>query len=452
MPLNSSHCAAFRAFVIFPPHLKFSRLLLLLKVQTPNENADITTACIVHVCPPHSSTKSNYVTNTIAVVSGEPPKEPVFDKTTGDNPPPSTCVKLRQQPLGNVFEKHLLEAYLAEHNIDPITHQPATIDDYVTLQGSHPAHCPIVNPFLLFEVPKIARPRPANLTSLPSLLSVFQSEWDALALETFNLRKQLLETRQELSTALYQHDAACRVIARLEKERNDAREALAKVSVDGIKAPAGESMEIDSPSGSALPDAVASRITQYKEEYATRSQRVCGLIVCRASATRKKRKLPTSYATLDSLRGIHVVSRGQRIHTGFCTVALDPESQYNLALFGPEGALNSIIYDLGTHEWKGQLSDDQGDIQDVEWYNRGPVTAGSNGSISVWSPQGVISFKFDAHVEAVVGVQLHPLGDLLMSAAVNGEWGIHDPAAKITVAKYPPATEGIGTSNSFTGD
>jgi len=113
-------------------------------------------------------------------------------------------------------------------------------------------------------VPEIARPRPANLTSLPSLLSVFQSEWDALALETFNLRKQLLETRQELSTALYQHDAACRVILRLQKERNEAREALAKVSIDGVRPP-GESMEIDSEAH--LPAAIADRITQYKEEY-----------------------------------------------------------------------------------------------------------------------------------------------------------------------------------------
>ena len=115
-----------------------------------------------------------------------------------------------------------------------------------------------------YLVPEIARPRPANLTSLPSLLSVFQAEWDALALETFNLRKQLHETRQELSTALYQHDAACRVILRLQKERNEAREALAKVSIDGVR-PQGESMEIDS--GAHLPAAIADRITQYKEEY-----------------------------------------------------------------------------------------------------------------------------------------------------------------------------------------
>ena len=117
-------------------------------------------------------------------------------------------------------------------------------------------------------VPEIARPRPANLTSLPSLLSVFQTEWDALALETFQLRKQLLETRQELSTALYQHDAACRVILRLQKERDEAREALSKVSIDGVRATSAaeaEDMDVDAQGG--LPASVKDKINAFKEEY-----------------------------------------------------------------------------------------------------------------------------------------------------------------------------------------
>ena len=54
-------------------------------------------------------------------------------------------------------------------------------------------------------------------------MTVFQSEWDTLMLETHGLKQNLENVRQELSHALYQHDAACRVISKLVKERDEAR-------------------------------------------------------------------------------------------------------------------------------------------------------------------------------------------------------------------------------------
>jgi pre-mRNA-processing factor 19 len=57
-------------------------------------------------------------------------------------------------------------------------------------------------------------------------LHTLQNEWDALVLETFALKQQYNSTRQELSHALYQQDAAMRVAARLIRERDAARESV----------------------------------------------------------------------------------------------------------------------------------------------------------------------------------------------------------------------------------
>lgn len=111
---------------------------------------------------------------------------------------------------------------------------------------------------------KVVRPRPPTLTSIPSLLSVFQNEWDALALESYTLRQQLTQTRQELSTALYQNDAAVRVIARLSRERDEARQALSGVSIHGGPATNGDAMQIDSP---GLSDDAIAKIEATQERY-----------------------------------------------------------------------------------------------------------------------------------------------------------------------------------------
>lgn len=72
--------------------------------------------------------------------------------------------------------------------------------------------------------PHTAFPRPPSHTSIPSLLVSLQNEYDAMVFESLAMKKQYDSVRQDLAHALYTNDASTRVIARLLKERNEARE------------------------------------------------------------------------------------------------------------------------------------------------------------------------------------------------------------------------------------
>lgn len=131
-------------------------------------------------------------------LSGEIPVEPVVNRKTG-----------------HLYERRLIEKYIEQFGRCPITGDALTLDDLIPVKSYHQ---------LATGGP--TRPRPPSATSVPGLLQLFQAEWDALMLESFALRQTLDSTRQELAHALYQHDAACRVIARLLKDRDAPRVAI----------------------------------------------------------------------------------------------------------------------------------------------------------------------------------------------------------------------------------
>lgn len=168
---------------------------------------------------------------------------------------------------GNVFEKRLIETYIAENGTDPVNGEELTEDDLIELKTT-----------------RTVRPRPPTLTSIPALLTTFQNEWDAVALETYTLKQQLAQTRQELSTALYEYDAALRVIAKIQKERDEAREALSRITVSG--GAVGDAMDVD---GQALPEEVAAKVDASQQRYVhVQSNVSCSLAnkntVCQAHA------------------------------------------------------------------------------------------------------------------------------------------------------------------------
>jgi pre-mRNA-processing factor 19 len=171
-----------------------------------------------------------------------------------------------------VYEKRLIEAYIADHGSEPTTDEPLTLDDLLPLQSG---------PTIVPADPTAAAPaaRPPTQTSVPALLATFQSEWDALALEAFELRRALARSRQELSVALYDYEGALRVLARTARERDEARRALASVRADGPAAAGAadaEGMEVDA-ADVGVPEEIVERVESTKKKYVCMVRREMGL-------------------------------------------------------------------------------------------------------------------------------------------------------------------------------
>lgn len=111
---------------------------------------------------------------------------------------------------GHVFESALINKQIEQTGQCPLTGVDLTAADLVPL-----------------TVSKAALPKPIVANNIPGIMQMFQGEWDSLMLEVHTMRKSLEQTRRELSQALYQHDAACRVICRLMKEKEELQKMLA---------------------------------------------------------------------------------------------------------------------------------------------------------------------------------------------------------------------------------
>ncbi|KAK8035110.1 cell cycle control protein [Apiospora rasikravindrae] len=317
----------------------------------------------------------------LCAISGEPAEEPVISKISG-----------------NVFEKRLIEKWIEENGKDPITGADLTLDDLLPVKTA-----------------RVVRPRPPTLTSIPALLSTFQNEWDAMALESFNLREQLQRTREELSTALYQNDAAVRVIARLTRERDEARSALSKVSVSNngnAAAPdaGADSMAIDS-------DALPSEVVQLVE--GTQAM---------LSKSRKKRPIPegtASSADISSYAVRKTVSGPVEDMSAFAHM------DGHVAIGGQNGQV--VVYSPAQSklEYTFLL---QEPVTASAWINAKIVLGTASGSVKIFVDQREVA-SFSEHSGPATGVAVHPSLELLASVSSDKSFVFYDLKENRRVAR-----------------
>ncbi|RPA98122.1 Prp19-domain-containing protein [Choiromyces venosus 120613-1] len=331
-----------------------------------------------------NSTKPLFTHKHESLVSGEAPTVPVVSAKSG-----------------SLFEKRLIEAYIEEHGTDPVSGEDLTSADLVEVKSS-----------------KIVRPRPPTLTSIPALLTSFQDEWDSIMLETHKLRSQLVQVRQELTTALYQNDAATRVIARVTKERDEAREALAQLSVvTGSGSSRGpDEMEVDK---DGLPSYVKDRVDETMKQL---------------SSSRRKRSIPKDWTDVEGVSTFQTLRVLETPFSGASSVDLDAAGELTL-VGGANGS--SGIYSLAREDMATILKASDGAIVDVAWAGRNAITASAGGVLRIWDQQGSDSTTIKAHSGGLKALATHPRDDLLASVGEDKSWVVYDlEASKPVIQAY----------------
>ncbi|KAG6814033.1 hypothetical protein H0H92_003883 [Tricholoma furcatifolium] len=342
-------------------------------------------------------------------ISGEPPQEPVVS------------VKSKK-----VYERRLILKYINENGTDPVTGDKLEEADLISIEAS----------------PQNAPPRPPTHTSIPVLLRSLQDEWDALVLELYALKQQYTATRQELSYALYSQDAASRVVARLIRERDAAREALANVQASmGIAPSEAPTADVEMTEGAteeALPSAVVASIDATHQTL---------------SAARKKRKAPPGYSTSAEVKTFTAKHTIPSLHSaspaGINSLAVSRLAPSQFLTGGNDKIVQ--LYDRDTDKVLASLKGHTKKINHVAFREQEGnstllISASADKTSKIWSldsasQEYIPRSTIRTHKGEITGLAVHPTSTLLALCSADKTYSIHDLNTFSQVFRSIPSDE-----------
>lgn len=345
-------------------------------------------------------------------ISGEVPSEPVVSIKSG-----------------HVFEKRLVLAAVASTGKCPVTGQVLSEADVIPLQ---------VNPL---QAPRPA-PRGDNSdaggASIPGMLNAFQAEWDAQVLRNHNLQRELVETRQQLATALYQYEAASRVIAKQLQEKEhlqtllmngggaaDAEQNSAGASKSSSQTAAAPSSTPSSSGASSIMDRMVEAngvLTNARNSMKKPKNWPSGKKVAQYSlSTSCKPHAPASAEILSIMR--------HPTQPTFITGATDSRA----VVWRREGTSSMILHALQGHSGPvtctAFAAGSTGDHV--------AVTASTDGSVKVWSGASCVS-TLDGHGgQPVTSLSCHETLPVICTSASDGRWCLWDLNTSQAVTACP---------------
>ncbi|CAD5122476.1 DgyrCDS10901 [Dimorphilus gyrociliatus] len=276
----------------------------------------------------------------------------------------------------------------------------------------------------------LVKPRPPSATSIPAILKSLQDEWDAVMLHSFTLRQQLQTARQELSHALYQHDAACRVIARLTKEVTAAREALATLKPQTGVTPAQTQPTATTTVVAAADQSVeAQTSTGMTEEILTKLQDTAAKL----TSERKKRgkTIPEGLASTEQIQSYRKIASKTSNHSpsvpGILSLDICPKDTNKIITGGNDKT--AVVYNKETDCLVATLKGHSKKVTHVVYHPEEELafTASPDQTIRVWGvKESKCAHVIRAHEMPVTGISLHATGDYLLSCSLDGYWAFSD--------------------------
>ncbi|KAG4055090.1 hypothetical protein JG687_00009213 [Phytophthora cactorum] len=322
---------------------------------------------------------------------------------------------------GHVFEKRLLLKYLEQNQQRcPVTGDELDAEqDLLTLQTAPLAKSSATSAKTAAFAPEAA--------SIPQLLATFQNEWDAVILETFTLKQHLEQTRQELSHALYQHDAACRVIARLNAENATLKERVTQLA-------SGQQDDVDmqdgAQDGAALAPEVLATVEAKQKELAKKRKDF------------KKKDGPQRAALLSGLADWKMAS-SHTLHDsdkpGVTCVAIDSKRPTLVATGGVDK--HAKIFDTDKQQLVATLTGHSKKLSHVEFHPTADMvlTASHDKTAKLWTPQEEgygVGYTLDGFDDAVASSSIHPTGNYVLSGSLDATWAIHDVRRGHLLSRY----------------
>ena len=274
-----------------------------------------------------------------------------------------------------------------------------------------------------------------------------------MVLETFELRKHLETVRKQLAHALFQHDAACRVISRVTRERDEARQQLQLtqeqlndfkkgVGNHGLSATNDENMAQNAQS--APQDEASSQ--NFEQEN-------CGMypgLIKRMEEKsddlfkmKKASKKPSDYFKSSSLESL-TESGSYPLHssTDPAITCLDIHKNHSnyICTGGNDGT--AVIFDNSTQKVVTKLENPQSNkkVNGVEFTGSGVLVSKTDGLAEFWnidfeSKQANLVQSFNGYHGA--SASIHPLYPYFAYGVKSDAWGLYNLETGVKLCEIP---------------